>query len=210
MRVSNRYSTAMPPESFDEQQTLLNSMTCCGSTVEGGGSIQGGLEPDAVCGPCAFANDFENLGGGYVVIGQDCVDGKPVFPPVGLNDNQLDPIQRELLGFCNLIQPTYFPILSVEKYEGKNLIVLWSPGGQNRPYKAPRAVTAKAKEYHYYIRRFSSTVEVRPNSEDEQELLRLSDGAGRRRQCVWLTWTTRPDSSRVPEGSRQRTPQGRG
>lgn len=21
---------------------------------------------------CAFANDFENLGGGYVVIGQDC------------------------------------------------------------------------------------------------------------------------------------------
>ena len=51
------------------------------------------------------------------------------FPPVGLNDNQLDPIQRELLGHCNQIQPTYFPILNVEKYEGKNLIVLWAPGG---------------------------------------------------------------------------------
>lgn len=25
---------------------------------------------------CAFANDFENIGGGYVVIGQDCVDGE--------------------------------------------------------------------------------------------------------------------------------------
>jgi ATP-dependent DNA helicase RecG len=47
-------------------------------------------------------------------------------------------------------------------------------GGQNRPYKAPRAVTARDKEYHYYIRRYSSTVEVRPNSEDEQELLRLT------------------------------------
>jgi ATP-dependent DNA helicase RecG len=83
-------------------------------------------------------------------------------------------IQRELLGYCNQIQPSYFPILSVEKYEGKNLIVLWSPGGLNRPYKAPRAVTAKTKEYHYFIRRYSSTVEVKSNSEDEQELLRLT------------------------------------
>ena len=124
---------------------------------------------------CAFANDFENLGGGYIVIGQVCDEnGQPLFPPVGLNDNQLDPIQRELLGYCNLIQPTYFPILSVEKYEGKSLIVLWSPGGLNRPYKAPRAVTAKTKEYHYFIRRYSSTVEVKSNSDDELELLRLT------------------------------------
>jgi len=37
-----------------------------------------------------------------------------------------------------------------EQYGGKNLIVLWAPGGQNRPYKAPRDVTARHKEYHYY------------------------------------------------------------
>jgi predicted HTH transcriptional regulator len=91
-----------------------------------------------------------------------------------LNDNQLDPIQRELLQYCQLIQPSYFPVLSIEQVEGRNLIVLWAPGGLNRPYKAPRAVTAKTKEYHYYIRRYSSTVEVKPNSEDEQELLRLT------------------------------------
>lgn len=42
------------------------------------------------------------------------------------------------------------------------------------PYKAPRAVTAKTKDYHYYIRRYSSTVELKANSEDEQELLRLT------------------------------------
>lgn len=41
---------------------------------------------------CAFANDFENLGGGYVVIGQDCdANGQPVFPPVGLPDNAVYP-----------------------------------------------------------------------------------------------------------------------
>jgi ATP-dependent DNA helicase RecG len=150
---------------------LLRQRTVEGDRIE----YKAGWNPDAIVKTlCAFANDFENLGGGYVVIGQDSVDGKPVFPPVGLNDNQLDPIQRELLGHCNLIQPTYFPVLSVEKCQGKNLIVLWAPGGQNRPYKAPRAVTARTKEYHYYIRRFSSTVEVKPNSEDEQELLRLA------------------------------------
>ena len=108
-------------------------------------------------------------------MGQNCDDhGQPIFPPSGLNDNQLDPIQQKLLAVCHQIRPSYFPILSVEKYEGKNLIVLWAPGGQNRPYKSPRAVTAKAKEYHYYIRRFSSTVELKPNSEDEQELLKLT------------------------------------
>jgi hypothetical protein len=32
---------------------------------------------------CVFANDFENLGGGYLVIGQDCdANGQSVFPPV--------------------------------------------------------------------------------------------------------------------------------
>ena len=53
-------------------------------------------------------------------------------------------------------------------------MVLWAPGGQNRPYKVPRAVTAKQKEFHYYIRRFSSTVAVPANSDEEQELLRLT------------------------------------
>jgi ATP-dependent DNA helicase RecG len=151
---------------------LLRQRTVEGDRIE----YKAGWNPDAIIKTlCAFANDFENLGGGYVVIGQNCdKDGKAIFPPVGLNDNQLDPIQRELLQHCQLIQPTYFPFLSVEQVEGRNLIVLWAPGGQNRPYKAPRAVTARVKEYHYYIRRYSSTVEVRSNSEEEQELLRLT------------------------------------
>ena len=151
---------------------LLRQRTVEGDRIE----YKAGWNPDPTIRTlCAFANDFENLGGGYVVIGQDCdQDGRAIFPPVGLNDNQLDPIQRELLQHCKLIQPTYFPVLSIEQIEGRNLIVLWAPGGLNRPYKAPRAVTAKTKEYHYYIRRYSSTVEIKPNSEDEQELLRLT------------------------------------
>ena len=39
--------------------------------------------------------DFENLGGGYGVIGQDRdADGRPVFPPAGVAENRLDKIQR--------------------------------------------------------------------------------------------------------------------
>lgn len=122
---------------------------------------------------CAFANDFANLGGGYVIIGQDCDDnGVPIFPPTGLHNNQLDKIQQELLQYCRLIQPHYAPILSIEEVERQNLIVLWAPGGQTRPYQAPKSVTAKAKEYGYYIRRFASTVEAQ--GEDLQELLSLA------------------------------------
>ncbi|MCP4623261.1 MAG: hypothetical protein GY850_06980 [bacterium] len=92
-----------------------------------------GWNPDPIMRtPCAFANDFENLGGGYVVIGQECDEtGMPVFPPAGVPDNQLDGIQRELLRCCNQIRPPYFPMLSVERFAGRNLIVLWASGGQN-------------------------------------------------------------------------------
>ena len=42
------------------------------------------------------------------------------------------------------------------------------------PFEATRAVIAKTKEHRYYIRRYSSRLEVRSNGEDEQELLRLT------------------------------------
>ena len=60
---------------------LLRQRTVEGERIE----YKAGWNPDAVVRTlCAFANDFENLGGGYVIIGQDCdADGRPVFPPVG-------------------------------------------------------------------------------------------------------------------------------
>jgi ATP-dependent DNA helicase RecG len=61
---------------------LLRQRTVEGERIE----YKAGWNPDAIIRTvCAFANDFENLGGGYVVIGQDCdANGQPVFPPVGL------------------------------------------------------------------------------------------------------------------------------
>lgn len=149
---------------------LLRQRTVEGARIE----YKAGWNPDAIVRTlCAFANDFENLGGGYIVIGQDCdARGQPLFPPTGLADNQLDKIQQELLAACQLIQPPYFPILSVEVVEGRKLIVLRAPGGMNRPYKAPASVLAKQKTWHYYIRRYSSTVEAK--GAVEHELLSLT------------------------------------
>ena len=149
---------------------LLHQRTVEGERIE----YKTGWNPDATIRTlCAFANDFQNLGGGYVVIGQDCdAHGQPVFPPAGLPAGQIDKIQRELLAACQSIQPPYFPVLSVQAVEGRKLIVLWAPGGQTRPYKAPEAVTAKKKTWRYYIRRYSSTVEAKGDT--EQELLSLA------------------------------------
>lgn len=151
-------------------QDLLRQRTVEGERIE----YKAGWNPDAIMRTlCAFANDFENLGGGYIIIGQDCDDnGRPILPPKGLDAGQIDRIQRELLQHCNLIQPPYFPVLSLERFEERNLIVLWAPGGETRPYKAPRAVTAKKKEYHYFIRRYASTIEAK--DEDERELIGLT------------------------------------
>ena len=151
-------------------EDLLRRRTVEGERIE----YKKGWNPDTIIRTlCAFANDFENLGGGYVIIGQDCDDdGVPIFPPAGLNDNQLDKIQRELLQHCSQIQPPYFPMLCLEQFEGRTLIVLWAPGGQNRPYKAPKAVTGKKEDHRYYIRRYSSTIEAK--GDDERDLISLT------------------------------------
>jgi ATP-dependent DNA helicase RecG len=69
---------------------LLRQRTVEGDRIE----YKAGWNPDPILRTlCAFANDFENLGGGYIVIGQDCDrDGQPIFPPAGLEANQLDKI----------------------------------------------------------------------------------------------------------------------
>lgn len=62
---------------------LLRQRTVEGERIE----YKSGWNPNAILRTlCAFANDFENLGGGYVIIGQNCDDnGQPVFPPVGIS-----------------------------------------------------------------------------------------------------------------------------
>lgn len=78
---------------------------------------------------CAFANDINNVGGGYIVIGVSFEDGKIQLPPKGIANKDIDKIQQDLLSLTHLIQPHYLPVFSVEKYANKSICVLWVPGG---------------------------------------------------------------------------------
>lgn len=133
-----------------------------------------GWNPEAVLHTlCAFANDFHNLDGGYIFIGVEEDQGRPVLPPVGLNIGDIDDIQKEILnlGF-NKIRPSYHPIPAPYLIDGRQVLVLWAPGGQNRPYKAADTLARDERSWSYYIRKTSSTVKAR--GDDERELLSLA------------------------------------
>jgi len=122
---------------------------------------------------CAFANDLHNWGGGYIVIGIEANNGMPVLPPEGLQQNQLDKIQNEVLKLGNQIQPAYLPIMQPYVLDGQHILVLWCPAGDFRPYSAPTTLGEKAQR-QYYIRVGSSTVVAR-----NENLRRLFELAAR-------------------------------
>jgi ATP-dependent DNA helicase RecG len=133
-----------------------------------------GWNPEAVLRTmCAFANDFHNLGGGYVVIGVQEEAGRPVLPPAGICPDSLDAIQKELLNLgYSAIQPMYHPLSAPCEVDGKWILVIWVPGGETRPYKAKLSLSDKKSDWAYYIRKQSSTVRARGT--DEQELVGLA------------------------------------
>ena len=108
----------------------------------------------------AFANDIDNWGGGYIVIGIEEKDGKIVKPIKGIDVNDMDSIQKSILRFCKFLKPSYIPISEPVYYEGKLLLLLWCPGGYDRPYQCPKHPTNKDSKKTYYIRKLSSTIEA--------------------------------------------------
>ena len=124
---------------------------------------------------CAFANDMDNCGGGYIVIGVEEENGQPVLPVRGVEPESLDRIQKELLQKCNLIEPRYLPVVEVTEVDGKALIVIWAYGGEMRPYKCPLefpSVRTHHGEKGYFIRKMSNT--IRTNANEERELVLLT------------------------------------
>lgn len=119
---------------------------------------------------CAFANDIDNWGGGYLVLGVREAGGRR--EPIGVPSERVDPWLKDMLNKCKLIQPPYMPITEVCSHEGKTFIVIWAPGGSQRPYSSPKSMGSKSERTHW-IRKMAST--VAPSHAEELDLYTLAN-----------------------------------
>lgn len=106
---------------------------------------------------CAFANDFHNLNGGYIVIGVEEVNGHVKLPPIGIEPNVIESAQRWIRGNCKRLDPTYQPLMSPEQFKDSHILVVWVPASENRPHNAP---DDEKKNRRYWIRIGSETVDA--------------------------------------------------
>ena len=143
-------------------ETLLKGHIVEDSRVE----YKGGWNPsDTIHTICAFANDFSNVNGGYVVIGIETARGIPALPPKGIPKEELDKTQQEIFQYCNKIEPRYIPKMEVADYKdtGTFLLYLWCSAGEYGPYQAPVEVYSNKdgekadRTMRYWIRSGSVT-----------------------------------------------------
>ena len=151
-------------------EELLSGRAVEGDRIE----YKTGWNPDAIYRTiCAFANDFDETGGGYIVVGVKEENGHAIRPVTGIDTNQIEPIEKDMVGFNNLIRPYYQPRLYIEVADRKTILVVKVSPGERRPYKVPDQITAKQKTYNYYIRYNSSS--IIPKGEYERELINLAN-----------------------------------
>lgn len=107
---------------------------------------------------CAFANDLQNLNGGYILIGVAEQQGVAVRPVQGLAAEELDAAQKWIRGNCNRIEPSYFPLFYVERLDDVYILVLWAPASDHRPHQGPDGDKGGRK---YWVRIGSETIEAK-------------------------------------------------
>ena len=151
-------------------EELLSGRAVEGDRIE----YKTGWNPDAIYRTiCAFANDFDETGGGYIVVGVQEENGHAIRPVTGIDPNLIEPIEKDMVGYNNLMRPYYQPRLYIEEADGKTILVIKVSPGERRPYKVPDQITAKQKTYNYYIRYNSSSIV--PKDEYERELINLAN-----------------------------------
>lgn len=148
---------------------LLHQRGVEGNRVEFKGSWNEGRVVEQVLHTiCAFANDYLDTNGGYIVLGVEERSGVAALPPKGLDRERLTAIQKSIRGQCRRLEPRYEVIASHEVVAGRDLLVLWVPASEDRPHAAP--VSRNSKERRTYIRLGAETVEA--DQRQLQELIR--------------------------------------
>ncbi|MCX7049819.1 MAG: putative DNA binding domain-containing protein [Candidatus Sumerlaeota bacterium] len=119
---------------------------------------------------CAFANDLQNLYGGYIIIGVAEQDGVAILPPKGLTATEVENAQKMIRVLCNRLDPGYQPVIATEIVDGKHILVLWAPGSDTRPHRAPDGEKGDRK---YWVRLGCETVDAE-RCHITQDLIRLT------------------------------------
>lgn len=153
-------------------EDLLNDRIIESSRVE----YKGNWNPERVLHTiCAFANDIDNIGGGYIIVGVNEVDGMPVIPVKGIDKGTVDGINKELLNICNLIEPRYIPSTKHQIIDGKDVLIIEVIVGDSRPYKCPDSISKdknKRGGKSYYIRKLANTIIA--DVDDERRLFNIA------------------------------------
>ena len=126
---------------------------------------------------CAFANDFYNDNGGYIIIGVEEEDDasekkrQVKLPPCGIPGAQLDRVQKEIMGACQThIKPNISPILSPEVVQEQHVLVIWTTASDHGPHQCRE--TDKGPS-HFYIRKGTATKKA--ITEEVTQLLQQSN-----------------------------------
>lgn len=81
-------------------EDLLNKRRVESDRIE----FKAGWNPDDIYHSVgAFANGFDNVGGGYIIIGVEEKNGIAVRPVKGVEEQEIDKIQKEILGYKNIL-----------------------------------------------------------------------------------------------------------
>ena len=122
--------------------------------------------PQAIKTICAFANDFQRLGSGYVVIGVSEADSAGKARATGLSPQDADAAQKWLRGHCRGdIRPSYTPVFSPEDVDGRTVLVVRVPPSQDGPHQArePAGRGRGERPWRYWVRVGSETLDAERN-----------------------------------------------
>lgn len=146
-------------------EDLLNKNKVESNRIE----FKKGWNPDEIFHTiCAFATDFEDTGGGYILVGVEQDDnGIAKRPVAGLPIETIDGILKKITDYETKIYPRYITKVSCEVVDGQNILVIWVPAGINRPYSVSERVTVRKSPSKYYIRSKSSTIEAKGDLLDQ-------------------------------------------
>lgn len=112
---------------------------------------------------CAFANDFDNICGGYIVVGVEGEKriGAAKRPITNLPIEGVENSQRDMIWYNNKNESHYMTHI-----DGKSVLVIWVSTGLNRPYNVRECVTVKQAIGDDFFEPLSDTI-----SEQEAALI---------------------------------------